>query len=353
VKVIAVLSGKGGVGKTTTVSNLSAALTTEFRRYVIGIDGNVTTPNLGLHLGIFSFPYTLNDVLDGTVSLRDAIHVCSNGVRIIPAQLSFESTDVDLTKMRDALNEIDADLVLIDSCPGLGNEIVPTLKITDEAIVVTNPEIPAITDALRAIEIAAKYSVPTRGVVLNRVRKDKYELSVSEVESVFDAPVISVIPEDPSVRKGIFQGNPVVTTKPYSAAAIEFKKLAGYLIGEKYSYSLLDKIAWFWSYMFNKGKSGWKDSHQPIITSSAALAPRAVENPPKPPEPKIDEGVVSQLAHLRIKKDTVEASLEGLEKKFREGQVDSDLYIQLKDKYIYELDSHRKEITELESGINK
>jgi septum site-determining protein MinD len=353
VKVIAVLSGKGGVGKTTTVSNLSAALTTEFRRYVIGIDGNVTTPNLGLHLGIFSFPYTLNDVLDGTVSLRDAIHVCSNGVRIIPAQLSFESTDVDLTKMRDALNEIDADLVLIDSCPGLGNEIVPTLKITDEAIVVTNPEIPAITDALRAIEIAAKYNVPTRGVVLNRVRKDKYELSVNEVESVFDAPVISVIPEDPSVRKGIFQGNPVVATKPYSAASIEFKKLAGYLIGEKYSYSLLDKIAWFWSYMFNKSKSGWKDSLQPATIRSATLAPSAVENPPKPPEPQIDEGVVSQLAHLRIKKDTVEASLEGLEKKFREGQVDSDLYIQLKDKYIYELDSHRKEIAELESGINK
>jgi septum site-determining protein MinD len=352
-KVIAVLSGKGGVGKTTTVSNLSTALTTEFRRYVIGVDGNVTTPNLGLHLGIFSFPYTLNDVLDGTVPIREAIHVCQNGVRIIPAHLSFESTDIDLTKMRDSLNEIDADLVLIDSCPGLGNEIVPTLKITDEAIVVTNPEIPAITDALRAIEIAAKHDVPTRGVILNRVRKDKYELSLNEVESVFDPPIISVIPEDPSVRKGIFQGSPVVTTRPYSPSAIEFKKLAASLIGDTYRYSKLEKITWLLSYTFNKGKSGWKDQPAPVTTRAVTTQKSIVENSPKIPGPIEDEGTVSKLAHLRIKKDTVESSLEGLEKKFRGGQVDSDLYIQLKDKYIYELDSHKKDIEELESGINK
>jgi septum site-determining protein MinD len=352
-KVLAVLSGKGGVGKTTTVSNLSAALTTEFRRYVIAVDGNVTTPNLGLHLGIFSFPYTLNDVLEEKVPLRDAIHICSNGVRIIPAQLSFESTEIDLTKMRDSLNELDTDLVLIDSCPGLGNEIVPTLKITDEALIVTNPEIPAITDALRAIEIAAKYNVPTRGVILNRVRKDKYELSVSEVESVFDAPVISVIPEDSGVRKGIFHGNPVVMTKPYSPAAIEFKKLAGYLIGERYRVSLIDRVIWYFGYVFEKGKSGWRSPESPVITEGLVGTQSVVENLPKKPEPYEDKQLVSKLAHLRIKKDTVEASLEGLEKKFRGGQVDSDLYIQLKDKYIYELDSHRKEIAELESGINK
>jgi septum site-determining protein MinD len=352
-KVMAVLSGKGGVGKTTTVSNLSAALTNEFRRYIIGIDGNVTTPNLGLHLGIFSFPYTLNDVLDERVSIRDAIHICPNGVRIIPAQLSFESTDVDLTRMRDSLNDIDADLVLIDSCPGLGNEIVPTLKITDEALIVTNPEIPAITDALRATEIAAKYDVPTRGVILNRVRSDKYELSVSEVESVFDAPVISVIPEDPNVRKCIFQGNPVVAARPYSPAAIGFKKLAGSLVGEGFRYSLIDKVLWTFRNIFQDNNNEWKYRQQPVITKEVLEPKRDIEKPSETEEPKQDEEAISKLAQLRIKKDTVEASLEGLEEKFSGGQVDSDLYTQLKDKYEQELDSHKKEITEIESGINK
>ncbi|MBU2559330.1 cell division ATPase MinD [archaeon] len=352
-KVMAVLSGKGGVGKTTTVANLSAALTNEFRRYIIGIDGNVTTPNLGLHLGIFSFPYTLNDVLDERVSIRDAIHICPNGVRIIPAQLSFESTDVDLTRMRDSLNDIDADLVLIDSCPGLGNEIVPTLKITDEALVVTNPEIPAITDALRATEIAAKYDVPTRGIILNRVRGDKYELSVSEVESVFDAPVISVIPEDPDVRKCIFQGNPVVMARPYSPAAIEFKKLAGSLVGDRYRYSRIDKILWTFRNIFQKDDNEWKYQQTPAITKEVPAPKSVAKKPQETKEPKQSEDVISKLAHLRIKKDTAEASLIGLEEKFSQGSVDGDLYTQLKDRYEQELDAHKKEIAEIEAGINK
>lgn len=360
-KIIAVLSGKGGVGKTTTVSNLSTALTNEFRRYVIAIDGNVTTPNLGLHLGIFSFPYTLNDAVDGKVSLRDAIHICPNGVRIIPAQLSFETPDIDMTKIRESLDELAPDLVLIDSCPGLGNEIVPTLRITDEALIVTNPEIPAITDALRAMEIANKYGVPTQGIILNRVRKDKYELSVSEVESVFDAPVISVIPEDASVRKGIFHGKPAVVTKPYSPAAIEFKKLAGRIVDERYRYNFIDKITWYLGNLLNRTEAEWKASPQTVATDSIVGAHNTIKNLPdkqelnipSKPEPHEDKELVSQLAHLQIKKDTVEASLEGLEKKFRDGAVDNDLYIQLKDKYIYELDSHKKQIADLESGINK
>ena len=352
-KVLAILSGKGGVGKTTTVSNLSAALTAEFRRHVIGIDGNVTTPNLGLHLGIFSFQYTLNDVLEEKIPLRDAIHVCSNGVRIIPAQLSFDSTEVDLTKMRDSLNELDADLVLIDSCPGLGNEIVPTLKIADEALIVTNPEIPAITDALRAVEIAERYNVPTRGVILNRVRKDKYELSVTEVESVFDAPVVSVIPEDISVREAISLGNPVVTTRPFSSAAIEFKRLAGYLVDERYTVSFIDKIKWLFNRVFKKSDFGWKSPEMPVVTSRLTETRSLAGKPPKKPEIHENEQLVSELAQFQIKKDTIEASLEGLEKKFREGQVNSDLYIQLKDKYIHKLDSYKKEITNIESGINK
>lgn len=422
-KVLAVLSGKGGVGKTTTVSNLSAALTTEFGRSVVGIDGNVTTPNLGLHLGIFSFPHTLNDVLEGVIPLREAIYTCSNGVRLIPAQLSFDSGDVDLTGMRNSLSELDADLVLIDSCPGLGNEIVPTLKITDEALIVTNPEIPAITDALRAIELAGRYNVPVRGVILNRVRKDKYELSVTEVESVFDVPVISVIPEDSGVREGIFLGDPVVMNKPFSSAAIEFRKLAGYLVDEKYRVSFIDRIKWLFARIFKKSKSRWKSPEAPVTIESLVETPNVTEKPPedplkkpeppeeppkkppqkplkkpeppkeppkeppqepskeplkkppeeppkkppqkrqkpskkrqeppKKPEPPESDHIESKLAFLKIKKDVIEASLDRLEKKFQEGQVDKDLYIRLKDKYIYELDSYRTEISKSESGINK
>lgn len=352
-KILAVMSGKGGVGKTTTVSNLSAALATEFRRYIIGIDGNVTTPNLGLHFGIFSFPHTLNDALNGEIPLKEAIHTCSSGVKIIPAHLSFDSSGVDLSAMRESLDKLVVDLVLIDSCPGLGNEILPTLKITDEALVVTNPEIPAITDALRAVEMAENHDVPVRGVVLNRVRNDKYELSVNEVESVFDAPVVSVIPEDPCIREGIFQGNPAVITKPFSPASIEFKRLAGHLLGERYDASLIDKLKWLFGEVFKKSESKWKSPEAPTITDNLAETPDVPEKPHEEPKtPESDNQKSKQVRH-KIKEDMIEEALDGLEKKFREGHVEKELYIRLKDKYVRELDSYRKEISDTESGIIK
>lgn len=352
-KVLAVLSGKGGVGKTTTVSNLSAALTTEFGISVVGIDGNVTTPNLGLHLGVFSFPHTLNDVLDGATPLKETIYTCPNGVRLIPAHLSSDTSDADLTGIQNSLHELDADLVLIDSCPGLGSEIVPTLKVTDEALVVTNPEIPAIADALRAIEIAGRHNVPTRGIILNRVRKDKYELSAAEVESFFDHPVISVIPEDSGVREGIFLGDPVVMGSPFSPAAVEFKRLAGYLIDKEYRFSFIDRVKWLFGRAFKKSKSRWRRSDASVIVERLAETTGAPDKPSKKAEPSESDNMVSELASLKIKKDMVEASLERLEKKFKEGQVDEDLYTKLKDKYVHELDSHSIEIANAELGIDK
>ncbi|MDI6798866.1 MAG: P-loop NTPase, partial [Candidatus Aenigmarchaeota archaeon] len=63
-RIISVIGGKGGTGKTTIASNLSAALS-ELGQEVIAVDANLTTPNLGLHLGLLLVPNTLHDVLRG------------------------------------------------------------------------------------------------------------------------------------------------------------------------------------------------------------------------------------------------------------------------------------------------
>lgn len=242
-RVISILSGKGGVGKTTTVANLGLALSMVFNKKVVLLDGNSTTPDLGLHLGMYSFPHTLEDVLMGKIPITEALYHHPQGISILPSTLSINTSEVDLRDLKTHYKALeDYDIALLDSPPGLGRGIAPTIDITDEILVVTNPEIPAITDALRLVEVAKIAGVPITGVVLNRVRKEKYELSTPEVESVFDVPLIGSIPEDARVRESIAFGNPIVSNSPYSPAAVGFKKLAGHIIGQEYRASFLDRL---------------------------------------------------------------------------------------------------------------
>lgn len=80
-RIISVLSGKGGVGKTTLVSNLGASLVKRGKNVII-IDGNVTAPNLSLHLGIPFYPITLHDVLKNKVPIESAIFHHESGLKL-------------------------------------------------------------------------------------------------------------------------------------------------------------------------------------------------------------------------------------------------------------------------------
>jgi septum site-determining protein MinD len=242
-RIIGVLSGKGGVGKTTTVANTGIALTDLYNKRVLLLDGNSTTPDLALHLGLYSLPYTLEDVLEGKVNIRDAIYHHPSGVDILPSSMSITESGVDLRDLKRFFDELrEYEMMFFDSPPGLGKGIRATLEIAGEVLVVTNPEVPAITDALRLVEVASKAGVTIRGVVLNRVRGEKYELSLPEVESVFDVPVVASIPEDSRVRESIAFGEPIVSHSPYSPAAVAFKKLAAKLVGREYTVGLLDRL---------------------------------------------------------------------------------------------------------------
>ena len=88
-KLITITSGKGGVGKTTTAINLGAALNA-FGKEVIVLDANLTTPNIGLHLGAPIVPISLNHVLLGKAKIVDALYEHESGMKIIPSSLSVK-----------------------------------------------------------------------------------------------------------------------------------------------------------------------------------------------------------------------------------------------------------------------
>ncbi|RLI96985.1 MAG: septum site-determining protein MinD [Candidatus Aenigmatarchaeota archaeon] len=236
-RIIALSSGKGGVGKTVTTVNVAAALS-HFNKKVVAIDANLTTSNLGLHLGIPLYPVTLQDVIKGKARVEDSTYFHPAGFRIIPADVSLSK--LMLPKTSELLNVFydvaeDVDFVLIDSAAGLGKETVASIEAADEMITVTNPELSALTDALKLGKMAERYDTKNLGVVLNRVRNERHEFSKESVEDFLELPVLGHVHEDQNVRSAIANKQPVVTYRPYSKSSNQFKSIAARLLGEEYS----------------------------------------------------------------------------------------------------------------------
>ena len=227
-RIIGIISGKGGVGKTTTVANLGAALV-EMGKNVLILDANVTTPNLSLHLGIPFYPVTLHDVIKRKAPIEKAIYNHSSGLRVIPASLSAsEIKDIDLDKFESILLGLlgKADVIILDAAAGLGREAIAAIDACDEVIVVTNPEIPAVTDALKTIKICEEKGSKVLGVVVNRYKAHRYGMTLKDVQEMLEVPIIATISEDSNIPKSISKKIPLVILHPSSRAAVEFQRLA-------------------------------------------------------------------------------------------------------------------------------
>ena len=106
--------------------------------------------------------------------------------------------------------------------------------MSNQVIVVTNPEVPAVTSAVKVIKMAKQLRKSNIGVVVNRIRDDSFELIRDEVEVMCETPIIGMIPEDSAVRRSGFETMPVVHHEPNSPASVQFKRLAARLVGEEY-----------------------------------------------------------------------------------------------------------------------
>ena len=235
-RVITVASGKGGVGKTTITANLGVALSTYGERVVV-LDADIAMANLELILGMEGKSVTLHDVLAGNASIEDAVYEGPKGVRVVPAGISLEGLrNVKLDRLEDALAYLieDTDILLIDAPAGLEKDAVAALAAADELLLVTTPEVPSISDALKTKIVASKLDINIIGVVINREQYDKTFLSVEEVETILEVPVIAVIPDDPEVSRAAAFGEPIVIKNPKSPASNALMKLAADLIGEEY-----------------------------------------------------------------------------------------------------------------------
>jgi len=243
-----VMSGKGGVGKTTVVSNLST-LFTNYQKKVTVVDCNITSPHLLMHFGKIYYPNTLNDVLKGKSSFTDATFTNSTNVNVIPASLNLSDlVGVDITILGSKIKNFfqDQDYVFLDNAAGFGKESISGMMACNEALLVATPYLPDITDIIKGKTILEDLNIKITGLVLNKVMGKKFELKEEEILELTELPILAKIPFDIKILKSLSLKTPLTFYDKKSGVSKEFHKLASFLDGENYlpeRTNILDRLS--------------------------------------------------------------------------------------------------------------
>jgi flagellar biosynthesis protein FlhG len=241
-RVIAVTSGKGGVGKTNFSVNLGIALARLGARPLL-VDADLGLANVDVIMGIIP-PYNLGHVILGEKKISDVMINGPAGLRVIAsgsgvyrlANLSEKS----LEQCLQDLNEIEkyTDIMIIDTGAGLSKNVLKFVLAAGEVIVVTTPEPTSITDAYGVIKVVASSDQNTSiWVVVNMVRNEEEGAQVVDrlatVSKRFlgvELSALGYIPYDSIVTKAVKEQQPFIISHPRSMAGQSITLIARNLL---------------------------------------------------------------------------------------------------------------------------
>ena len=244
-EVIVVTSGKGGVGKTTTVANIGTGLAMLDRRTVV-VDTDIGLRNLDVILGLENrIVYNLVDVINGKCRLKQALIKDKRHpeLYLLPSAQTKDKSAVSpeqMIKLTEELRE-EFDFVLLDCPAGIEQGFRNAIAGADKALVVTTPEVSAIRDADRIIGLLEADGIQDIHLIINRLRPDMIArgdmMSVEDVVEILAVNLIGSILDDEQIVIAANQGEPFSGRN--SQAEEEYRNICRRLLGEEVPFAPL------------------------------------------------------------------------------------------------------------------
>jgi flagellar biosynthesis protein FlhG len=237
IRVIAVASGKGGVGKTNVSMNLGVTLARQGKKVLL-MDADLGLANVDVMLGLQP-KLNLSHIFEGDHTLEEIIVEGPEGLKIIPAS-SGVSRMADLQPMEhagliQAFSELSLplDILLVDTAAGVSDSVISFIKASQEVIVVVCDEPASITDAYALIKVLNKEHGLTRFHVLANMAHSPAEGRelFKKISAVCDRfldvtlDFLGMVPYDDYLRKAVKKQQPVVQAFPGSEATKAFDKI--------------------------------------------------------------------------------------------------------------------------------
>ncbi len=226
--LIAVSSGKGGVGKSTVAANLAVALAASGASVGL-MDADILGPNLPMMMGVYRMPPPDQQRLNPAEAY--GVKIMSMGFLIDPDKPMIWRGPMVHSAIRQFFSDVnwgDLDYLIIDLPPGTGDAqltLAQSVPLTG-AIIVTQPQNVALGDALRGLLMFEQVNVPIIGVIENMSGEFFGQGGGEQMAHSRGVPFLGSIPLDPQVRVGGDGGTPIVVSAPDAPAARAFREIA-------------------------------------------------------------------------------------------------------------------------------
>lgn len=249
-RVLAVASGKGGVGKTNVAVNLAVSFARQGFQVIV-LDCDLGLANVDALLGLHP-KYTLQHVLTRQRRLEDVILDGPAGIRIVPGASGLSEladlSDAQREDLMTRLGGIDgmADIVILDTGAGISANVLQFVVASGDVLVVTTPEPTAITDAYALIKVATLKTNRGRGdaplrlrLVVNQTINDaearETSTNIVTVAKRFlevEVEALGGIPSDPAVMRAVRAQGPFTLLTPRSPASLAVERLAQRILSD-------------------------------------------------------------------------------------------------------------------------